>query len=278
MRKAEPRAGQRHSQPTASCAISMMTVTLEQFHKPSDEANGNTFDLEGRQISARRGPGDPHRTRGAITMLAEQGQRQEAERAERHGRSPQRKSIWFTDPVTARSASMRGTRQYRAPSSPTRKRRCTGSILNRQLSKVVDETVQAQRHRLPPRLEEGLCHATPAPRMSHNAKNIRLAVRPGRGGKVSNRARLMRHDARRQVGFSRRPAGRYRRQHLGGRGLGRRRIGRRADLCAGRRPHRPDPPARDLRQSLLRRPEAKPPVHDGEPVAICRLCRGAGRA
>ena len=40
---------------------------------------------------------------------------------------------------------------------------------------------------------------------------------------------------------------------------------------------RPHPPARGLRQHLLRRPQAQPPVHGGEPVALRRLCRHAGR-
>ncbi len=34
----------------------------EQFHKPSDEGNGNTFDFEGRQITAQRTRSDPLRT------------------------------------------------------------------------------------------------------------------------------------------------------------------------------------------------------------------------
>ena len=41
---------------------------------------------------------------------------------------------------------------------------------------------------------------------------------------------------------------------------------------------RPHPAARALRQRLFRRPEAKPPVHGGEPVGLFALCRGAGRS
>ena len=33
-----------------------------------------------------------------------------------------------------------------------------------------------------------------------------------------------------------------------------------------------------LRQSVLRRQEAKPPVHDREPIALRGLCRDPGRA
>ena len=44
-----------------------------------------------------------------------------------------------------------------------------------------------------------------------------------------------------------------------------------------RQADRPDPPARALRQRLLRRGEAQSPVHGGEPVGLRDLHRGAGR-
>src|SRR5216684_2020784 len=39
-------------------------------------------------------------------------------------------------------------------------------------------------------------------------------------------------------------------------------------MDAGRQAHRPDPPARGVRQHLLRRPQAQPAVHGREPVAL----------
>ena len=45
----------------------------------------------------------------------------------------------------------------------------------------------------------------------------------------------------------------------------------------GGQAHRPHPPARGLRQRLLRRPQAQPPVHGGEPVALCGLRQHPGR-
>src|SRR5216683_6289722 len=39
-------------------------------------------------------------------------------------------------------------------------------------------------------------------------------------------------------------------------------------MDAGRQAHRPDPPARGVWQHLLRRPQAQPPVHGREPVAL----------
>src|SRR5262249_55745368 len=52
--------------------------------------------------------------------------------------------------------------------------------------------------------------------------------------------------------------------------------GWRALLRAERRSHRQDPPAGNLRQSVLRRQEAQPPVHDSEHLGVCDLCRDPG--
>jgi len=46
-------------------------------------------------------------------------------------------------------------------------------------------------------------------------------------------------------------------------------------MDAGWQAHRPDPPARGVRHHLLRRPQAQPPVHGREPVALRRVYRHA---
>ncbi|MFN5717184.1 MAG: SMP-30/gluconolactonase/LRE family protein, partial [Bradyrhizobium sp.] len=43
----------------------------EQFHKPSNEANGSTFDFEGRQITAERTRLVRYEHDGTVTSLAE---------------------------------------------------------------------------------------------------------------------------------------------------------------------------------------------------------------
>src|SRR5258708_9661134 len=48
-------------------------------------------------------------------------------------------------------------------------------------------------------------------------------------------------------------------------------------MVAGRQADRPDPPARGVRQRLLRRPQAQPPVHGRQPVALRRVYRHARR-
>src|SRR6204780_2752528 len=44
----------------------------EQFHKPSNEGNGNTFDFEGRQVTCERPRLIRYEHDGSITTLAEQ--------------------------------------------------------------------------------------------------------------------------------------------------------------------------------------------------------------
>ena len=55
------------------------------------------------------------------------------------------------------------------------------------------------------------------------------------------------------------------------------RLQRRHRVDAGGQADRPHPAARDLRQRLLRRPQAQPAVHGGEPVALRRVRRHPGR-
>ena len=70
----------------------------EQFHKPSNEANGNTFDFEGRQISAERTRLIRFEHNGSITALAEQANGKPLNGPNDMVVHPNDKSIWFTDP------------------------------------------------------------------------------------------------------------------------------------------------------------------------------------
>ena len=53
--------------------------------------------------------------------------------------------------------------------------------------------------------------------------------------------------------------------------------GRRARVRSHRAGHRPHPPARALRQPVLRRREEQPPVHGQQPFALRAVCEHAGR-
>lgn len=70
----------------------------EQFHKPSNEANGNSFDTEGRQISAERTRLVRYEHDGSVTSLAEQADGKPLNGPNDMVVHPNDKSIWFTDP------------------------------------------------------------------------------------------------------------------------------------------------------------------------------------
>jgi gluconolactonase len=69
----------------------------EQFHKPSNEGNGNTFDYEGRQITAERTRMVRYEHDGSVTSLAEQANGKQLNGPNDMVVHPD-KSIWFTDP------------------------------------------------------------------------------------------------------------------------------------------------------------------------------------
>jgi gluconolactonase len=69
----------------------------EQFHKPSNEGNGNTFDYEGRQITAERTRMVRYEHDGSVTSLAEQANGKPLNGPNDMVVHPD-KSIWFTDP------------------------------------------------------------------------------------------------------------------------------------------------------------------------------------
>ncbi|KJC54372.1 gluconolactonase [Bradyrhizobium sp. LTSP849] len=70
----------------------------EQFHKPSNEGNGNSFDTEGRQITAERTRLVRYEHDGSVTSLAEQANGKPLNGPNDMVVHPNDKSIWFTDP------------------------------------------------------------------------------------------------------------------------------------------------------------------------------------
>src|SRR5216684_945421 len=70
----------------------------EQFHKPSNEANGNTFDFQGRQVSAERTRLVRYEHNGKLSVLAEQANGKQLNGPNDMVVHPNDGSIWFTDP------------------------------------------------------------------------------------------------------------------------------------------------------------------------------------
>jgi gluconolactonase len=70
----------------------------EQFRKPSNESNGNSFDLQGRQITAERTRLVRFEHNGKLSVLAEQAGGKPLNGPNDMVVHPNDGSIWFTDP------------------------------------------------------------------------------------------------------------------------------------------------------------------------------------
>src|ERR1700712_3156243 len=70
----------------------------DRFRYPSNQANGNTFDFEGRQITAERTRLVRYEHNGTLTTLAEQANGKQLNGPNDVVVHPNAKSIWFTDP------------------------------------------------------------------------------------------------------------------------------------------------------------------------------------
>ena len=275
------------------------------FRMPSNNSNGNTFDFQGRQLSCE------HLTRrvvryeldGSVTVIADSFEGKRLNSPNDVVAHPDG-SNWFTDPALRRPALRRHARRAGGPSNP--QGGSTRSLGQPPASAPMKRELPTQCYRLDPSGRVDLVIATeeqvPDPNglcFSHDYKRLYVAstgkgpgdTGPGGKGeiyvfdvgadnKLSN-ARLFTDCM--VDGVKCGPDGV--RCDVGRQPLGleqcrpQRRLQRRHRLDARRQADRPDPAARDLRQRLLRRPQAQPAVHGGEPVALRRQPnQGAFRA
>jgi gluconolactonase len=111
-----------------------------QFRKPSNESNGNSFDTEGRQISAERTRLVRFEHNGSLTTLAEQAGGKPLNGPNDMVVRPDDKSIWFTDPGYGAINLYEGQRAAEGVVQPNQKEavyRIDGQ--SGQISKVADE-------------------------------------------------------------------------------------------------------------------------------------------
>jgi gluconolactonase len=112
----------------------------EQFHKPSNEANGNTFDFEGRQITAERTRLVRFEHNGTVTTLAATANGKPLNGPNDMVVHPNDKSIWFTDPGYGAVSIYEGQRANTSSVQPYQKEavyRLDGQT--GQIAKVCDE-------------------------------------------------------------------------------------------------------------------------------------------
>ena len=276
---------------------------VSTFRTPSNNSNGNTFDFQGRQLSCE------HLTRrvvryeldGSATVLAEAFQGKKLNSPNDVVAHPDG-SYWFTDPPYG-GQLYEGTPDVAGgPSNPDGKVNPRlgqppgiGTVAKRELptncyridpSGRIDLVITEEQVPDP----NGLCFS-PDYKTLYVASTGKGPGDTGPGGKgevysftvgtdnkVSNRKLFSDcHDQRRQV-RTRWPALRRVWQCLGlQQRRPQRRLQRRHRVEPRGQAFGPHPPARGLRQRLLRRTKAQPPVHGGEPVALCPVCGRAGR-
>ena len=221
-----------------------------RFRFPAGNSNGNTFDYSGRQIAFCHGTRNVIRYEhdGTVTVLADKSDDGKELNAPNDGMvHPNDGSIWFTDPGYGALMNYEGKRYDTGSPRPFIKEAVYRiDAQSKKVTKVTDE----------PFKPNGMC-------FSHDYKKVYIAdtgsshykeakpiiwVFDVDGQTLAQRQGLRRHDAQRQGRQRRWPPLRRGRQRLGGDGLGRRRLRRRPRLRSRRQAHRPDPPARDLRQ------------------------------
>ena len=205
---------------------------------------------------------------GSVTVLADKNDEGKELNAPNDGMvHPNDGSIWFTDPGYGALMNYEGKRYSTGSLQPFIKEAVYRiDAQSGKVTKVTDE----------PFKPNGMC-------FSHDYKKVYIAdtgkshypdaksiiwVYDVDGEKLKNGKVFAEMTLDGKTGLRRWHPLRRGRQPLGRHGVGRRRLRRRAHLCARRHPYRPDPPAGDLRQCLLRRDQAQPPVHGREPVAL----------
>jgi gluconolactonase len=111
-----------------------------QYRKPSNESNGNSFDTEGRQISAERTRLVRFEHNGEVTVLADKAGDKPLNGPNDMVVHPNDKSIWFTDPGYGAINLYEGIRTNTGSNSPYQKEavyRIDGQT--GQIAKVADE-------------------------------------------------------------------------------------------------------------------------------------------
>lgn len=112
----------------------------DRFRSPSNESNGNTFDFEGRQITAERTQLIRFEHNGSRTVLAEQVNGKPLNGPNDMVVHPTDKSIWFTDPGYGAISIYEGQKADTGTNQPYQKEAVYRiDAQSGQITKVADE-------------------------------------------------------------------------------------------------------------------------------------------
>ena len=289
---------------TGSCAGSRTTAASACSALPSNNSNGNTFDFQGRQLSCE------HLTRrvvryeldGSVTVLADRIEGKRLNSPNDVVPHPDG-SYWFTDPpyggqlyegapdAAGGPSNAGGPAQTRArPAAGDRRRqaRAADQLLPHR-SRAAASISSSPRSRCP--IPNGLCFSPDYKRL-YVVSTGKGPGDTGPGGKgdmyvfdVGSRQQALQPQAVHATSWSTASSAAPTAcaatstatsgaSSNAGRAVGYSGV---TVLEPGGQADRPHPPAGGLRQRLLRRAQAQPAVHGGEPVALRRVREHAGR-
>ena len=236
------------------------------YRKPSNNANGNTRDRQGRLVTCEHDARRITRTEydGTITVLMDKFDGKPLN-------SPNDivvksdDSIWFTDPPFGILGNYEG--HVATPELPT------------NVYRLDPKTGQATAVAAGDYRPNGLAFSPDESKLyiinaSATPREILLYDVTDNGTKLANKRVFITAEAGRHAGWL---PPRRRRQSVVRLGHGQRAAGRREGVRQHRQADRLHRAARALRQPLFRRAEAQPPVHGGEPLGLFALCEHAGR-
>ena len=223
MRRTISRLERHPQQPPASLAR-QGRPHLRAFHRPSNDSNGNTFDFEGRQIACERERRlVRYEQTGRSRCWPTSARWQAVERAQRRRRSSRRRDLvhrsrlWRHRPLRGQLRHRLSAAHQRKPSTGSMRK--TGKKSARSPTSISNRTASASSP-----ITRSSISPTPGSRITRTPRTssgntMSTATSSPTAATLSSRWNWTARD-----GFSGRHAGRHRRQHLGRRRLGRRRL------------------------------------------------------
>ena len=235
------------------------------FRHPSGNSNGNTFDFQGRQIACEHGNRRVVRYEynGTITVLASEWQGKPFNAPNDVIVHPEDGAIWFTDPGYG------SMWHYEGNKGPLHHKEAVYRIdaNDGKITKLTDEIYKPN----------GLCFSNDYSKLyvsdTGDGKNIKVWDISNqtklKGGKEFASMKMDKFENPGNADGIRCDTDGNVWPAQGGSAM----ASTESISLLRRRPHRADPPPRNLFQCLLWRPQTQPPLHDRQPKCLRSLCR-----